>query len=412
MTIALHKPASPVSGHVYLPGSKSISNRALMIRALSDSPFLLENMSDSDDTRHLLHALEAIAAGTSEHIDIGHAGTDMRFLTAYLAMQKGAYKLTGSERMQQRPIGELVQVLRSLGADISYSGEEGFPPLQIRGRKLKGGAAAIRGDISSQFITALLMIAPHFEKGLELKLTGNIVSEPYISMTVEMMKLFGAAITQAQNTIRVEPLPYRSATESYRIEGDWSAASYYYSIVALSPPGTDLTLHGLFKNSLQADAVCAEIYRDFGVETIFTGQSVNILNTGKASAERLSYDFTACPDIAQTLACTCVTLNRPFEFKGLQTLKVKETDRILALQKEFEKLGLSVKAGADSLSYDGSAREHGEGIEIATYNDHRMAMSFAPLALVYDGIRIAEPEVVSKSYPGFWEDLKNIGFSA
>lgn len=410
MNISLHKPVPAVSGDIYLPGSKSISNRVLMIRALSGSAFTLENMSDSDDTRHLLDALNAISTGSSTVIDIGHAGTDMRFLTAYLSMQKGSYELTGSERMQQRPIGELVQVLRLLGADITCKNKEGFPPLLISGKELKGGQAEIRGDISSQFITALLMISPYFEKGLELKLRGNIVSKPYILMTIETMKQFGAEVIDMGDMIRVEPLPYGCRADSYHIESDWSAASYYYSMVALSAPGTSLTLHGLFEKSLQADAACAGIYRQFGVETLFSGQSVTISRTREMPAEKIVYDFTRCPDIAQTLACSCVALGRPFEFKGLQTLKVKETDRIFALKTEFEKFGLHLNATADTLTYDGSAMQYEGVVQIATYNDHRMAMSFAPMSLLHAGISIGKAEVVSKSYPGFWDDLRNIGF--
>lgn len=410
MTISLHIPAHPLAGQVQLPGSKSLSNRVLMIRALSGSSFVLENVSDSDDTRHLHDALEAIAGGISASIDIGHAGTDMRFLTAYLASREGSYELTGSERMQQRPIGELVSVLRSLGAEIAYRQREGFPPLLIKGRQLEGGEAAIRGDISSQFISALLMIAPYFKKGIDLRLSGNIVSKPYIAMTIETMKAFGAEVAEAGSTIRVEPVPYRHETGRCIIESDWSAASYYYSIVALSPPGTHLVLHGLMEKSLQADAVCAMLYRSFGVETRFAGKSVALTKTAQSLPEKMSYDFTDCPDIAQTLVCTCAALNRPFHFTGLQTLKVKETDRILALQQELRKLGISVEATTDSLSYDGASMPGKKPVTIATYKDHRMAMSFAPIALIQDGISIEESEVVSKSYPGFWNDLRKIGF--
>lgn len=410
MTIALHTPLLSLSGQVQLPGSKSISNRLLMIRALSGSSFALENLSDSDDTRYLQDALEAIVNGASKNIDIGHAGTDMRFLTAYLSSREGSYELTGSERMQQRPIGELVDVLRSLGAEISYKSREGFPPLLIKGRKLEGGEATIRGDISSQFISALLMIAPYFTKGLELRLTGNIVSKPYIAMTIETMKAFGAEVAEAGSTIRVGPGAYHPTVDSYYIESDWSAASYYCSMVALSPVGSRLTLHGLMEKSLQADAVCAILYRSFGVETQFTGSSAILTKTGQSQPETMNYDFTDCPDIAQTLVCTCAALSRPFHFTGLQTLKVKETDRILALQQELRKLGVAVEATDDSLSYDGAVALNREPVSIATYKDHRMAMSFAPLALVHHGISMEEAEVVSKSYPGFWNDLRKIGF--
>lgn len=413
MTISLHKPQGSVSGEIRLPGSKSISNRVLMIKTLSGSSFEIENLSDSDDTRHLLDALETIKTGASMVIDIGHAGTDMRFLTAYLATREGAsYELTGSERMQQRPIAELVSVLKSLGADISYKNREGFPPLLIRGKRLEGGSTAIRGDISSQFISALLLIAPYFEKGLELELTGSIVSKPYITMTTETMKRFGAQVAEAGNTIEVKPHPYQDRQSAYRVESDWSAASYFYSMVALSPVGTKLKLHDLSESSLQADAACAQIYERFGVETSFGKQDLVISKTQEPSSGIMAYDFTGCPDIAQTLACTCAALQIRFHFTGLQTLKVKETDRILALQQELKKFGIQLEATTDSLSFDGNSVLSREPVQVATYKDHRMAMSFAPLALLHDHLSIEEAEVVSKSYPHFWNDLRKIGFTS
>lgn len=412
MTIELHKPSTAVHGEISLPGSKSISNRVLMIKALSGSSFTLENLSGSDDTRHLSDALQVIKTGASTLIDIGHAGTDMRFLTAYLATREGvSYELTGSERMQQRPIGELVNVLKSLGADISYKHQEGFPPLLIRGKKLEGGSASIRGDISSQFISALLLIAPYFEKGLELQLTGKLVSKPYIAMTIETMRYFGAQVSETGNTLVVKPLPYHQRKEAYQVESDWSAASYFYSMVALSPPETKLTLQGLFENSLQPDAACVRIYERFGVETTFEKHGLLISKTKALSSAIMAYDFTDCPDIAQTLVCTCAALQTPFHFTGLQTLKVKETDRILALQQELKKFGIHLEATADSLSFDGNATLSPEPVQVATYKDHRMAMSFSPLALRHDHVSMEEAEVVSKSYPQFWDDLRKIGFT-
>lgn len=413
MTIGLHKPSTAIHGELFLPGSKSISNRVLMIKALSGSSFEIENLSDSDDTHHLLNALQAIETGSSGVIDIGHAGTDMRFLTAYLATWEGAsYELTGSERMQQRPIAELVNVLKSLGADISYKHREGFPPLLIRGKRLEGGATSIRGDISSQFISALLLIAPYFEKGLQLQLTGDIVSKPYIAMTTETMKGFGAQVSETGNRIEVKSLPYQDRQDAYQVESDWSAASYFYSMVALSPVGTKLKLHGLSENSLQADAACAEIYERFGVETRFGEQALVISKTKEPLPGIMAYDFTDCPDIAQTLVCTCAALQIRFHFTGLQTLKVKETDRILALQQELKKFGIHLEATADSLSFDGHSVLSREPVQVVTYKDHRMAMSFAPLALLHDQLSIEEAEVVSKSYPHFWDDLRKIGFTS
>jgi len=412
MTISLHKPPGSVSGEVRLPGSKSISNRVLMIRAMQRASFGFENLSDSDDTRHLLDALNTISTGSSTVIDIGHAGTDMRFLTAYLATREGtSYELTGSERMQQRPIAELVNVLRALGAEISYKKQEGFPPLLIRGKKLEGGSASIRGDISSQFVSALLLIAPYFEKGLDLELTGEIVSKPYILMTTETMTLFGAQVSGTGNHIVVKPHAYADRQDTYVVESDWSAASYFYSMVALSPVGAKLSLHGLFANSLQADAACAKIYERFGVETSFGKQSLTLSKTREASSGIMAYDFTDCPDIAQTLACTCAALQVPFHFTGLQTLKVKETDRIVALQQELKKFGLHLEATAHSLSFHGNPGLNPEPVQVATYSDHRMAMSFSPLALLHNHLSIEQADVVSKSYPQFWDDLRKIGFS-
>lgn len=411
MRLQLDKPKEQLHACISLPGSKSISNRVLMIRALSGLAFELSNCSDSDDTLHLQKALQLITEKNSGVIDIGHAGTDMRFLTAYLATREGSYELTGSDRMKKRPVKELVEVLKHLGADISYKDQEGYPPLLIRGKTLQGGQAKIKGNISSQFITALLLIAPYLENGLELMIEGEVVSKPYIEMTVQTMRAFGAGVVWKENVISVRPVPYTYAATTYAIEGDWSAASYFYSLVALSPLHTRFILKGLFKESLQADAVCAIIYESFGVETQFENGQVWITKAAVAQTELLAYDFIHCPDIAQTLACSCVALQRAFCFTGLQTLKVKETDRIVALKQELEKFGVKVSATDATLGSEAACLAKDVMIRVATYNDHRMAMSFAPLALITGSLQVDDAEVVSKSYPQFWSDLEKTGMT-
>ena len=409
MIIQLHKPNLPIKGRVSLPGSKSLSNRILMIQALSGLSFTISNLSNADDTKHLQAALSHINKGTSQTIDIGHAGTDMRFLTSFLSMQNGTWHLTGSERMQQRPITDLVSVLKQLGASISYENKEGYPPLLIKGKSIKGGSATINGNVSSQYISSLLLVAPYFTDGLELTLQSNLVSLPYITMTIEVMKEFGANINWNGNTITVKPIPYSYNQPNYMIESDWSAASYFYSIVALSNANTTLTLNRLFKKSLQADAVCVSIYKQFGVETVFENNQITITKSIHSNAE-FNFDFVNCPDIAQTLVVSCIGLNIPFQFTGLQTLKVKETDRIIALKHEAQKFGCELEISSDSISYQSTSPIKKDITEaIATYSDHRMAMAFAPLCLICDSLIIEEANVVSKSYPTFFNDLTSIG---
>lgn len=410
MNLKLHKPKAAIKGIIQLPGSKSISNRVLMIKALSGLSFDIKNISDSDDTKHLLKAFELIQNNNSPIIDIGHAGTDMRFLTAFLSIQDKSVELTGSERMQQRPIKELVDTLKNLGADISYKDKEGYPPLLIKGKKIVGGKVTINGDVSSQFISALLLVAPYFEKGLELVIEKNIVSKPYINMTIETMKEFGAKVEWHQNIIQVKPIPYTYTQTEYLVESDWSAASYFYSLIALSPINASLTVKGLFQKSLQADSVCADIYKAFNVETEYLTNEIKITKTKLVVEDNFKYDFIDCPDIAQTVACTCLGLKIAFQLSGLQTLKVKETDRILALKNELTKFAGDVEVTLSSISKKTASTSTTDAkYYIATYNDHRMAMSFAPLSLVYDNIIIEDAEVVSKSYLQFWNDLKKVG---
>jgi 3-phosphoshikimate 1-carboxyvinyltransferase len=408
LNLTLHKPQAIISAVIELPGSKSISNRVLIIRSLSGLQFSIKNISNSDDTLHLIKALEQFQ--TNKVIDVGHAGTDMRFLTAFLAIKNGTYELTGSERLQQRPIKDLVDVLKDLGADISYKNKLGFPPLQIKGKQILGGNVKIKGDVSSQFISALLLIAPYFENGLSLEITSELVSKPYVTMTIEMMKSFGADVEWNENVIYVKPAPYSYSKPEYIVESDWSAASYYYSIVALSAANTQLTLRGLFKHSFQADSACDEIYKKFGIETVYHQDQAVITKTNVEQHRFIEYNFIECPDIAQTLVCNCVGLGIPFEFTGLQTLKVKETDRISALFNEFSKISIHLDVTENSISYSPIEKSALMSLLcVTTYNDHRMAMSFAPLCLVYSNIVIEDAEVVSKSYPLFWEHLKQIG---
>jgi 3-phosphoshikimate 1-carboxyvinyltransferase len=409
MIVKLHKPNLPIKGHVSLPGSKSLSNRVLMIQAISGLSFTISNLSTADDTKYLQTALNHIKEGTSQTIDIGHAGTDMRFLTSFLSIQNGTWHLTGSERMQQRPITDLVTVLKQLGASISYEHQEGYPPLLIKGTSIKGGSATINGNVSSQYISSLLLVAPYFIDGLELTLQRNLVSLPYITMTIEVMKEFGANINWNGNTITVKPIPYSYNQPNYVIESDWSAASYFYSLVALSNSNITLTLNSLFKKSLQADVACASIYNHFGVDTIFENNQITITKQTPSISE-FNFNFVNCPDIAQTLVISCIGLNIPFHFTGLQTLKVKETDRIIALKHEARKFGCDLEISSDSIAHQPTSYVKKNVTEaIATYSDHRMAMAFAPLCLIYDTLLIEDSNVVSKSYPTFWNDLKSIG---
>lgn len=409
--IKLHKPSKIIESTIYLTGSKSISNRVLIVKGLSGLSFLIENISDSDDTTYLKHALDNYSKNSL--INVGHAGTDMRFLTAFLSLKKGSYELTGSERLQERPVKDLVTVLKTLGADITYKNKEGYPPLLIKGKQLDGGKVEINGNVSSQFITALLLVAPYFKNGLQLTITSELVSKSYVNMTIEMMREFGASVSWDNNQITVKPTPYSYSKKEYVVEGDWSAASYYYSLVALSEVNTILRLKNLFQKSVQADAACQLIYKNFGIETSYSDDEIVITKTqSKNLSSVFKYNFIECPDIAQTIVVTCVGLKQAFHFTGLQTLKVKETDRIIALKKECKKLGIDLVVTENTIQWDGEGELNVmQTLSIATYNDHRMAMSFASLVLIYESLIIEDENVVSKSYPLFWEHLKQIGIT-
>ena len=408
MRIEVTAPAH-VGGRIVLPSSKSISNRALVISALAGGMADVENVSDCDDTRVMQKWLKE----WPETVDIGAAGTAMRFSTALLAVSEGTHIITGSARMKQRPIGILVDALRRLGAVVEYVEKEGFPPLRITGHpQMEGGELMLAGNVSSQYISALLMIGPKLKHGLRLKLSDEIVSHPYIDMTLSIMRNFGAEADWVdERTIVVAPKPYQART--YVVESDWSAASYWYEMVALAPNAeTQIVLPGLFAESLQGDSHGAEVFEMLGVGTEYRGTDVVLRKNGQC-VERLDYDFLEMPDLAQTFVVTCCMLGMPFHFTGLQSLKIKETDRIEALKCELAKLGFILEDRHDSeLLWEGSRIEPSSPDEIAidTYEDHRMAMAFAPVALKDGRICINNPQVVSKSYPRYWENLKTVGF--
>lgn len=407
MILTLTHPSGQFDAALALSGSKSISNRALIIRALTPGGFAIERLASAKDTRLLQDLLHSDAPT----LDAGAAGTTFRFLTAYLSLQPGVQTLTGSERMKQRPIGVLVEALRRLGAQIEYLGQEGYPPLRIGPPDHLGHVAAlnISAGTSSQYISALLMIAPLLPGGLELTLEGKIVSRPYIEMTLRLMEYFGISWEWEGPTIRIGAQSY--SPKPFTVEADWSAASYFYSMVALSDEG-QVTLSGLFENSLQGDAILPEIFEPLGVYTHFSGASVSLTKAGQRRAPSFDWDFLRCPDLAQTLAVTCAGLGISGLFHGVETLRIKETDRIGALETELGKVGVQLEAfpagNPDRFSLSGQAAWDTPPL-FHTYEDHRMAMAFAPLAL-YRPIRIQDPQVVEKSYPGFWDDLQKLGF--
>jgi len=397
-----------LKGEITLPSSKSISNRILIINSLSYSPYEIDNLSDSDDTK----VMEAVLNANTNHFDIGHAGTAMRFLTAFLSKIAGEWILTGSERMRQRPIGILVDALRKLGASIEYTENEGFPPLKILGTSLKGGVLELDGSISSQYISALLMIAPTIPGGLTLKLLNQVTSKPYIELTLNLMKQFGVRHTWTENEIRIDEQTYNPV--KFSVEADWSGASYWYAMTALSGE-CDLLLKGLRLQSLQGDAAQSVWFESyFGVQSTQEGNDVRLTKKEVPELKLLELDFIENPDIAQTFAVLAVCQKIPFHFKGLTTLKIKETDRILALQTELSKFGAILTEPAEGeLAWDGTFTDSSVNhpiIAIETYHDHRMALAFAPAAMVYPEIIINDPDVITKSYLAYWEDLKKTGF--
>jgi 3-phosphoshikimate 1-carboxyvinyltransferase len=411
------------SFQLQITGSKSETNRLLLLQALYPN-LTLENTSISDDSEVMIKALDhnfhtelvevsQPATRNPQIINVHHAGTAMRFLTAYFAIQENREViLTGSSRMKERPIKILVDALRKLGAEISYEENEGFPPIKIKGKKLLQNKVSLPANVSSQYISALLLIAPKLENGLELTLEGEITSVPYIKMTLALLNEIGVKTSFADNNIVVKPQTINYKPQIISVESDWSSASYFYSIIALSEIGTEITLSSYKKNSLQGDSSLVEIYKNFGVETVFNNnQSITIskINVHNSFPFGEGWDGANSPDIAQTIAVTCFGLGMDCHLSGLHTLKIKETDRLEALKTELSKLGATISVTNDSLTLV-SGSPPLEGLGVATYQDHRMAMAFAPLALKIP-IIIEEAEVVSKSYPTFWDDLKKIGFS-
>ena len=399
-------PDTPIS----LPASKSICNRVLTIVALSDGVSDVYNVSDCDDTNAIINAITMHQKG-EKYINIGAAGTAMRFMTAMLALRtKATVTIDGSARMRKRPIKELVDVLCQLGAKIEYAGEsDSCPPLLIHQAPMRGGTVSINGSISSQYISALMMIAPGLSNGLTINITGRLVSRPYVEMTAAIMRDFGAQVLYTDNQITIKQGDYQSRT--YSVENDWSAASYWYEIRSLIPD-VNLRLASLHKNSTQGDSKVAEIFNLFGVETEYTSDGVLLTYNPKSVAERIDIDLQNQPDLAQTIVVTACLKGIPFRISGLSTLRIKETDRISALISQLAKLGYTVRETEDAtLESDSVRRSCDKAPAIETFDDHRMAMAFAPASIVVPGITIEDAEVVSKSYPKYWEHLKLIGFN-
>ena len=399
-------PDTPIS----LPASKSICNRVLTIVALSDGVGDVYNVSDCDDTNAIINAITMHQKG-EKYINIGAAGTAMRFMTAMLAIRtKATVTIDGSARMRKRPIKELVDVLCQLGAKIEYAGEsDSCPPLLIHQAPMRGGTVSINGSISSQYISALMMIAPGLSDGLTINITGGLVSRPYVEMTAAIMRDFGAQVLCTDNQITIKQGDYQSRT--YSVENDWSAASYWYEIRSLIPD-VNLRLASLHKNSTQGDSKVAEIFKLFGVETEYTSDGVLLTYNPKSVAERIDIDLQNQPDLAQTIVVTACLKGIPFRISGLSTLRIKETDRISALISQLAKLGYTVcETEHATLESDSVRRSCDKAPAIETFDDHRMAMAFAPASIVVPGITIEDAEVVSKSYPKYWEHLKLIGFT-
>jgi len=404
-----------INTEIQLTGSKSECNRALIISALSNKVVKVENLSNAADTvtlNGILNNLEEelkVEIEESQTVDVGPAGTAMRFLSAYLSAKNGNFLLTGTERMKQRPIGILAEALKTIGADISYAENDGFPPLNIVGPlNQKTAEVKIKGDVSSQYISALLMIAPSLPQGLILEIEGELTSKPYVDMTLDMLAEVGIEHSWSGNSISIKPQTFKAGT--LVVEPDWSAASYWYSIAALADEAK-ISLPALKEKSLQGDSRIQKIMKIFGIATEKTETGISISNLGLSLEINDVLDLKTCPDLAQTIIVIAAALGRNMSFTGLETLKIKETDRIAALQNELAKIGVSLTENNLVYTLNTDELRFPEKITIATYEDHRMAMAFAPLALLIDEVEIEEMHVVEKSYPYFWEDLKKAGFS-
>ncbi len=410
-SLVLSKTNPDTFGAIHLTGSKSECNRALILNALSKGIVEINNISSAEDTQTLFHILEIQKLNTGSQlqtIDIGPAGTAMRFLTAYFAVTGKEIVLTGTERMKQRPIGLLVDALRDLGAKIDYTEKEGYPPLQFyNGFRQQKKHIRLQGDVSSQYITALLLIAPTLPLGLELEIVGELTSRPYVEMTLSMLKETGISYQWNGQTLVIEPQFFQPAT--LIVEPDWSAASYWYAIAALSE-NAEITLPYLKKNSLQGDSAIAEIMEHFGVSTEFAEDGIKLVKKATTTFTQNFFDLKDCPDLAQTVVVCAAALGLNATFTGLETLKIKETDRVKALQDELAKIGVQFTETTKNYHLDCSNLHFPDKVSVKTYEDHRMAMAFAPLALCVKQVEIEEPNVVGKSYPSFWEDLKKVGF--
>ena len=392
-----------LEAEVNITGSKSETNRMLLLQALYPN-LAIENGSNSDDAQVMQKGL-GISHG---EVDIYHAGTAMRFLTAFFASREGKeVVLTGSERMQERPIGILVEALKNLGANVQYAKNEGYPPLKIKGTSLQGNLVRLPANVSSQYISSLCLVAPTLPNGLEIELVGKITSVPYIKMTLELLEEIGVQTAFSGNRITILPKT-AVAPKQLIVESDWSAASYFYSIVALSDVGSKIQLATYKKESLQGDSVLQDIYKDFGVRTLFRNGRIILEKIAPHQYEKIACDLSNAPDIAQTIAVTCFGLGIGCHLTGLHTLPIKETDRLGAMKKELEKFGAVVGIDHESLGLTPS-KGIAKGVSVDTYHDHRMAMAFAPLAL-REELGINDAGVVSKSYPDFWRDLKKVGF--
>jgi 3-phosphoshikimate 1-carboxyvinyltransferase len=404
MNVRLNAKEINLNSKIEITGSKSETNRLLLLKALYPN-IIIENSSNSDDSEVMNSALTS----NNQTIDVHHAGTAMRFLTAYFASQENkTVTLTGSSRMKERPIKILVDALIQLGANIEYLENDGFPPIKIKGQKLTASKISLQANVSSQYISALLLIAPSLPNGLELELTGEITSFSYINMTLKLLQEIGVETSFIGNSINVKSKTQDPNPKTIIVESDWSSASYYYSIIALSKEGTQIALSSFKENSFQGDAILSTIYQQMGVETHFEEGKITLIKNAKPINQNIKLDLNSAPDIAQTITVTAFGLGISCELTGLHTLKIKETDRLEALQNELSKLGASISITNDSLQIEPS-KSINSNRNIATYNDHRMAMAFTPLALKTN-INIENAEVVSKSYPNFWSDLKKVGF--
>ena len=402
MDFLISHTSKSINADLILPASKSISNRALIIQALCQSKPKLLNLSKSSDTQSLVQALQT----TSKTIDVGDAGTSMRFITAYLSQQEGSYILTGSDRMKERPIGHLVEALNSIGADINYLEKDGFPPLAINGKALEGGKVDISTSVSSQFVSALLLIAPTLKKGLSLSLKGELLSKPYIKMTLDIMRYFGIQSSWTNNTIQVEPQNYVS--KDLKVESDWSALAFILQAMSIAK-SAQVSISGLSKDSWQGDSYVLNLFEKFGLQYKFKDEKLYLKKLNKDLNGDSNVNLIDTPDLAQAYCCTLSALSKSAKIKGLNNLKLKESHRLKALHMELNKIGQHSRYSEDTIQLESSVL-HTPTESFDSHNDHRMAMCLAPFALLFD-IKIKNIEVVNKSYPSYWEDLKKMGFT-